>query len=483
MSPEKPYASRHFSQPLQEQFARVTHDYNPMHMDAMAARRTQAGAPVVHGMHSLLWALDCLAAKEKGIRRVSELKASFYKWIYVDTTAELVLVSSTDEEIKGQIRVGSTTVTAFTLKLGEALAGSLAGTSDGRGGALLPVSVEPIDVALEAMGTQAGAVEVVGEDFEKLFPSLSREWNPLRVASIAALSRVVGMLCPGLNSIFSGLKLKFGAKEGAGDVLEFKVKSVNERFRSVVLAVEGPGLSGRVETFVRQPPARQTGMRAVAHAVAAGEFAGAHALIVGGSRGLGELTAKLLAAGGARVTITYAVGLEQAMDVAREIEGWGGICDVMHYDATLAADAQLAGMAVPVTHAYYFATGQIFRAKTALFSADVYGEFAKVYVEGFFDLCEALGRRSVEGVSVFYPSSVAVTERPREMTEYAAAKAAGEVLCEDMNRFMRGVRVVQRRLPRLPTDQTLSLVAVPSADPLEVLLPIVREVQAREVAS
>jgi hypothetical protein len=52
-----------------------------------------------------------------------------------------------------------------------------------------------------------------------------------------------------------------------------------------------------------------------------------------------------------------------------------------------------------------------------------------------------------------------------------------------MNRFMRGVRVVQRRLPRLPTDQTLSIVAVPSADPLEVLLPIVREVQAREVAS
>jgi acyl dehydratase/NADP-dependent 3-hydroxy acid dehydrogenase YdfG len=483
MSTEKPYASRHFSQELQAQFARVTHDYNPMHMDALAARRTQAGAPVVHGMHALLWALDCLAANVTGFRRVSELKASFYKWIYVDTTAELVLVSSTDEEIKGQIRVGSTTVTAFSMKLGDTAAAWPTGQLEGRGASVIPVSLEPIDLSLEAMGAQAGAVEVVGDDFGQLFHSLSREWYPLRVASIAGLSRIVGMLCPGLNSIFSGLKLRFDAEDSSREVLSFGVKSTNERYRSVILAVEGPGLSGTVDTFVRQPPARQMGIGVVAQAVTAGEFAGAHGLVVGGSRGLGELTAKVLAAGGARVTITYAVGKEQAMEVAREIEGWGGSCEVMHYDATLAADAQLAGMTVPVTHAYYYATGQIFRGKKAVFSPEIYAEFAKVYVEGFFDLCEALERRSPEGISVFYPSSVAVVERPREMTEYAAAKAAGEVLCEDMNRFMRGVRVVQRRLPRLPTDQTLSLVAVASADPLEVLLPIVREVQRVEGAS
>lgn len=461
----------------------MTHDYNPMHMDAMAARRTQAGAPVVHGMHALLWALDCLAANERGIRRVRELKASFYKWIYVDTTADLVLVSSTDEEIKGQIRVGSTTVTAFSMKLGETPAAPPAGIVERDGGSVNPVSFEPIDLPLEAMGAQAGAVEVIGDDFEQMFPSLSREWHPLRVASIAGLSRIVGMVCPGLNSIFSGLKLRFEAEGRSPGVLAFKVKSTNERYRSVILAVEGPGLSGTVDTFVRQPPVRQAGIGAVAQAVDAGEFAGAHALVVGGSRGLGELTSKMLAAGGACVTITYAVGLEQAMEVAREIEGWGGSCAVMHYDATLAADAQLEGMTVPVTHAYYYATGQIFRGKKAVFSPDIYAEFAKVYVEGFFDLCAALAERSMEGISVFYPSSVAVAERPREMTEYAAAKAAGEVLCEDMNRFMRGVRVVQKRLPRLPTDQTLSIIAVPSADPLEVLLPIVREVQRAEAAS
>jgi hypothetical protein len=58
------------------------------------------------------------------------------------------------------------------------------------------------------------------------------------------------------------------------------------------------------------------------------------------------------------------------------------------------------------------------------------------------------------------------------------AKAAGEMLCDDMNRFEPRARVLVTRLPRADTDQTASLVAVPSADPVELLLPVVRELHA-----
>jgi NAD(P)-dependent dehydrogenase (short-subunit alcohol dehydrogenase family) len=50
-------------------------------------------------------------------------------------------------------------------------------------------------------------------------------------------------------------------------------------------------------------------MEALSGLCAPDEFAGATALIIGGSRGLGELTAKLLAKGGARILITYATGV------------------------------------------------------------------------------------------------------------------------------------------------------------------------------
>jgi hypothetical protein len=63
------------------------------------------------------------------------------------------------------------------------------------------------------------------------------------------------------------------------------------------------------------------------------------------------------------------------------------------------------------------------------------------------------------------------------MTEYAMAKAAGEILCADITRYLRGVRVFAERLPRVTTDQTASLMPVQAADPISVMLPIIRKIQ------
>jgi hypothetical protein len=63
------------------------------------------------------------------------------------------------------------------------------------------------------------------------------------------------------------------------------------------------------------------------------------------------------------------------------------------------------------------------------------------------------------------------------MTEYAMSKAAGEVLCADLAQHLRGVTIIARRLPRIATDQTVSLVPMAAASASEVMLPIVRELQ------
>ena len=57
------------------------------------------------------------------------------------------------------------------------------------------------------------------------------------------------------------------------------------------------------------------------------------------------------------------------------------------------------------------------------------------------------------------------------------AKIAGEALATHLNQFMPNIAVVSRRLPRILTDQTAT-VGVASADSaLDVILPIVYEVQ------
>ena len=66
------------------------------------------------------------------------------------------------------------------------------------------------------------------------------------------------------------------------------------------------------------------------------------------------------------------------------------------------------------------------------------------------------------------------------MTEYAMAKAAGEILSADLARSSTGSRVIVERLPRMLTDQTATTMAIKTASPLEVMLPIVRRMEARD---
>jgi hypothetical protein len=75
---------------------------------------------------------------------------------------------------------------------------------------------------------------------------------------------------------------------------------------------------------------------------------------------------------------------------------------------------------------------------------------------------------------IFYPSSTAIEELPLDMGEYAAAKMAGEVLCDFLQKTTPGIAIHKPRLPRVATDQTVSLLPVSNQDPVSVLLAHLR---------
>jgi hypothetical protein len=77
-----------------------------------------------------------------------------------------------------------------------------------------------------------------------------------------------------------------------------------------------------------------------------------------------------------------------------------------------------------------------------------------------------------QAIHIFYPSSIAVTERPQNLTNYAMAKAAGEVLCADLAKANRQIRLMAPRLPRILSDQTATVPPVPAEDALSVMLPL-----------
>lgn len=483
----KVLAARIVSPEAHQNFAIFSADQNPMHMDVVAARRTQAGLPVVHGVHNLLWMLDTLCACGVIVSPLEGVRAKFLKWVYLGDETLVMLPLAEAETV--------TDPTQLTLQVLDSIVITLDlvyGTPRPAEPELIDAPSSPLtaarDFPLSEMEGHTGIAYVAPEEVARqAFPHLASHIGATACAEIAACSYVVGMEVPGLNSMFSKLELRFiGTKgETPRNGLRFEVLSVDERFRKTRIAVSGGAIAGRLEGFVRMPPVEQASIASLAGYVRPGEFAGMDALILGGSRGLGELTAKLIAAGGGTPTITYALGRVEADKVAQEIRDWGRNAATLHYDVRHPASTQLDSKC-HFTHIFYFATNAIFRPKGELISSPILAEFMIFYIFGFYDLCQELLRndagdkRGTRTLTAYYPSSVAVEDRPAGMTEYSMVKAAGEQMCRDMDRYIPGLRIVTTRLPRLRTDQTSSVMPERELDPVTVLLPILREMHGLE---
>ena len=473
-------ASRAFDQDDQIFFARLSGDFNPIHMDSLAARRTQAGAPVVHGIHAVLWALDKLAENGMMTGGVRGVKVQFIKFIYVASTVMLNLRHRDEKSIRAELVVGGLTTTILTLTFGtskQACEIALPGVLE------RVVEREPaILIDLKEAAAQSGWIDVdrARTRSEGQFPHADSAIGARRVAAIAVLSTLTGMVCPGMYSLFGAFAIDLVEDSNHKDAVGFNVSETDERFRMIRMNVSGAGVRGSVQAFLRWPPIGQASFAEVSKVVAPAEFAGSTALIVGGSRGLGALTAKVVAAGGAKVIVTYATGRKDAEKLAEEICGHTAhdACRVIQYDVRQDAASQLKPLETEVSHLYYFATTSIFRQKDGFFVSSLLDEFIQIYVKGFYDCCRVLNKNGSQALIAYYPSTVAIDNNPLSIIEYTMAKMAGEILCANMNRANTRTRVVVSRLPRLMTDQTATVAPATTAEPLDALLPVIRQVQS-----
>jgi hypothetical protein len=201
----------------------------------------------------------------------------------------------------------------------------------------LPPSTECMARDEASLKSLSGSVPLFLAEYEfgKLFPRLLGLLPRAQLAPFLATTRIVGMECPGLHSLYSHLSLEFDPlikSDTKADSLSYRVASVDDRFHLAIMEVHGPSVTGSLRAFVRPAPRQQIHFETARSLVDPGLFDGRRAWIVGGSRGLGEVAAKLLAAGGAAVTITYHRGPDDAERVASEIRKGGGAVQIREMD-------------------------------------------------------------------------------------------------------------------------------------------------------
>jgi len=472
-SPQHAMAARTFTSDDQIAFANLSGDCNPLHVDPVIARRLLFGRQVVHGLHALLWSADeCLRTRMQGVE-LRTVKANFQAGIGVGQTVNCICVDQADEQIEMRLEIDTTP--AMWIQI-----------------AWRPSRQHPADMTLGAFHEPAKCLE---RSFEEaagasgslplyldrqlaaaLFPNLMRLLPPMQLASLLATTRLVGMECPGLHSIYSGLHLAFFPDRNGVPEVSYHVADGNHRLALLTMDVEAPGMRGQIKTFFRPEPRAQAAFKDVCREVESEEFSDQRALIVGGSRGLGEVAAKLLAAGGAEVIITYFRGEQDAKRIVEEIVAHGARAECLPLnvlDPSPALLSMIANSAKPL-YLYYFATPFIFGAAKGKFSAKRFAAFSEYYVTGFLRTVLSAAASATGLQKIFYPSSAAIDELPSDMGEYAAAKMAGEVLCDFLQKTTPGVAIHKPRLPRVATDQTASLLPVNNQDPVPVLLTHLR---------
>jgi NAD(P)-dependent dehydrogenase (short-subunit alcohol dehydrogenase family) len=325
-----------------------------------------------------------------------------------------------------------------------------------------------LDIGLEQIRDASGQVEpeLDRDALSGCFPALASKADPSQLACMLATTRLVGMICPGLHSLFSELLLKFGPQEtDSGGTITWHTGFCHDELRFAELLLQSDGLNGRIGAFVRPPPVHQTGTAELKAMVPGCPFAGRNALVVGGSRGLGEVAAKLLAAGGADVALSYAAGEADAGRIVGDIGSAGGSARALHLNID---DPELPEG--HFSHVYYFASPKIRQGPRGKFDHTLFQSYLSFFVTGF----ETLVRALPAPVEIVYPSTVFVHQPEARFAEYIAAKAAGEALCDYLDTHRAGITVRVVRLPRLRTDQNATVAGPTGADPADAILALLQ---------
>lgn len=453
-------------------FASLSGDFNPLHVDPTYARRLQFGQTVMHGIHHLLRALDCTLT-DFGIRSPIRLKALSASFQSPASVGHEITYSSELSEHDGALRVSSSCgrkpiLTLFVQfeHLTQDVVESVPDEFPRGDQTALEQTFPPTETEGEL------PLSLRRDAAADLLPELSKLVSARTLAQIIATTRVIGMKIPGLHSIYARLHLDFSEDTSQGDRLRYRIARQDARVQLTKLEVDSAGLKGHLDAFFRPKPISQPTWETVLKASRERDYRMQRALVVGGSRGVGETTAKILAAAGAKVIITYNRGAGDAERVAREIREGGGCCTTFKLDV---CEPELPTNTPPFSdsggpsHIYYFASPHIEANRSPHWNSDIFHRLSAVYIDAFSSLVNRYCS-SNEGVSFFYPSSIYVAHPERGFSEYAVAKSAGEALCRQLAARFPAACFYAPRLPRMASDQTASIVAIKTECALDVML-------------
>jgi 3-oxoacyl-[acyl-carrier protein] reductase len=352
-------------------------------------RRSPFRKNVVHGMLAVLFisALDFRAGKGL-FPYLTKITTKFLKPIFVNDPLSLEAKALEAEDGASDLRFEYRLhhrETGVLLTIGNF---ALEMRPDHGSGTPLPHPESPEAMTLRKLSESAWNIDHIQEGEEGAIPFLVAE-NHLRwyhrilndgvedakaleyadwtknfdcvgLLANSLLSPFVGMCIPGKFATFLDFVTQFRGPVESGKTyalkgrVAFKSSSASTIGLDLVAAAEAEGeepcFTSRATVRINQPPVKMPSIGSLKTEALDLDLAGRVALITGGSRGIGETIAKLLALHGARVAINYLHGRDEAQRIAHEIAEHGAQAITVQGD--VADQAQVRGFVQRVQEEY-----------------------------------------------------------------------------------------------------------------------------------
>jgi len=503
------------TQAMIDAFARLTGDYNSMHMNAEIARKSRYRRIIVHGMlpFSFLSVIQQKFPQQQIVFK--ELSCHFNKPVYAGdvVTLNISIRQKTDEiySFQGQWRRKYNSeillLAKGNLSVSDVLVNIVDSTDDDKRDSFL---------LTQTTENQYTIIEL-SDQYEKLAFNISAELVEQYTASVLTavnehdksyrlcpnllatllLSTMVGMRLPGRYATFTRFNITFNQYLILQQIYEIHARldevsveaehimaNCEIRLKNKVYA------TGKYEVAVNSPPKTMLSCAQIKQSMMDFSLDGKVALVTGASRGIGETTVKLFAMYGVRTIVCYFRGQSDAETIVKDITEAGG--DAFAVQCDLTDEVQVAKMIQKISGKYGDINILVNNAVREFTPKDVldldwkdYLDEMEVSVKGLHTCCKAvipMFKKAGQG-KIINLSTVAVANPVSGQSRYITAKSAVEgytkSLAVELAPFNIQINLV---IPNMTDTDLVSVIPALYRDRIAQNRPTKRHVQPIEVA-
>ena len=226
-------------------FAKLSNDFNPIHVDPLYAWRSMFGKQLVHGIHQVLICLEDLAKNINEKIFIFKISAKFESPAGVNETIciDNINFSETYSEyvIKNERGLTLTTLKVHYKKK-----------------SFNDVKFKRIDYSMSPLEptnfAKENLVELLYYDktfFKELFTYSSFYVSPVNLAVLLASTRIVGMKYPGLNSIYSAFVFEFDEEANINNSVHYSVSDKHIVLNMLNIKLDDTFVRGQIKAFIR----------------------------------------------------------------------------------------------------------------------------------------------------------------------------------------------------------------------------------------